>query len=147
MSEEGNEDEVVFRKPPKQYRWMPGVSGNPRGRPRKQRRAHIPSQVSMDALRIMQIKVNVKTPEGEKEMTIMEATLFSLAMSAIKGKAAHMKLWLRIMSVALQDNIFYNKQLGMIDGLPKFLREEGAHENNNHALILDMLANQSMRSR
>lgn len=142
-----SDSKKMGRQPPEDHRWPAGVSGNPRGRPRKQRRAHIPSQVSMDALRIMQIKVSVKTPEGEKEMTIMEATLFSLSMNSIKGKASHMRLWLQIMHSALFDNVESNKNLRIIDGYPKFLREQGVHENDFHAKLMDMLSDQSMRSR
>lgn len=34
MTQENNEEKIGYRKPPKDTRWKPGQSGNPKGRPK-----------------------------------------------------------------------------------------------------------------
>jgi hypothetical protein len=115
------------RVPPKEHQFQPGQSGNLRGRPRKEKRAHVPSQMSKDVLRVMQFPTTIKTPRGEMEVTLAEATLFHLAIGAAK-KPSYMRLWVQLQQQALYDNVQQKPEIAHIDNIRMALRRDGPDE-------------------
>lgn len=66
-SDEGEGDEVGYGKPPVHSRWKPGQSGNPKGRPKKER--SIKKLIERELDRVITIKNRGK----EERITIREA--------------------------------------------------------------------------
>ncbi len=71
--------EVGYRKPPKSHRFRPGVSGNPKGRPRK--------AVSLPALlrTLMRESVKVRVGDREQAMSTIEVMLRRQVEKVVKG--------------------------------------------------------------
>lgn len=126
-------------RPPKHSQFAKGRSGNPNGRPRKARKYLIPSQLRNDVLRVMQIRLNVKMPDGEQNLTVREAVFFSLAKRAMAGeKVSYMKLWLQIQKEALDQNVAEHPGLANIElfeGLARDYPDEEAYGKSLKDLI------------
>ena len=91
--------EVGYGKPPKQSRFAKGKSGNPRGRPRKQkprqpRLSDAPSDgfLSEEAYRTVTLRENGETIE----LPLIQAVMRSLGMSAVKGNRLSQKYFLEL---------------------------------------------------
>ena len=96
----------------KDTRFKKGQSGNSRGRPRKPKEGLVPSQLRKDILRVMELPVVVKMPDGDKTLTVREAGIYSLAKRAIAGeKVSYVKLWLQLQQQATQGNIIVHPDL------------------------------------
>lgn len=83
-------DRVGYRRPPREHRFKPGQSGNPYGRPRKKvngNKAGAKDDGSLDATlrRVLDQSIQVKTPRGVEQMTLMEAVLNAQFKSALGG--------------------------------------------------------------
>ncbi|WP_108811840.1 DUF5681 domain-containing protein [Sphingorhabdus sp. Alg231-15] len=77
---------VGYRKPPKEHQFKKGRSGNPRGRPRKQKPAN-PSEAEI----LRKISAETVVVDG-KEMTKLELWLRVLEKKALQGDLRAMKL-------------------------------------------------------
>lgn len=71
--------EVGYCKPPRHTRFKPGISGNPRGRPKDAKGLKTIVRETLTA------KVKVRTASGEKKMTRMEAVLQKTVELGMKG--------------------------------------------------------------
>lgn len=71
--------EVGFRKPPKQHRFQPGVSGNAKGRPKGSR------NLSTHVKRVLDKKIPVVDRGERKVMSAVEAILHRYLERAING--------------------------------------------------------------
>lgn len=84
---DGRNYAIGYGKPPVATRFKPGQSGNPKGRPRGAK------GIKTLARQIMSEKVAVRTPQGEKRISKIEALLHKGVEQALKGNArlfAHM---------------------------------------------------------
>ena len=81
-----DDDKVGYCKPPKHSRFKPGQSGNPRGRPRKNR--------SIEAMIKRELDQTVALKEGGREirLTKREALIKQLVNRAISGDLKPMQL-------------------------------------------------------
>lgn len=70
-----------YKKPPKHAQFRKGKSGNPGGRPRKQKEIPQPS----DLRSILERVANETVEIGDMEMTMLEVELRSLQRKAAKG--------------------------------------------------------------
>jgi hypothetical protein len=71
--------ETGYGKPPKQHRFKPGQSGNPRGRPKGAKN----TAIIIDE--ILNRKVRVRTGDTVRKMTVLEAMLTGFADHGLKG--------------------------------------------------------------
>lgn len=80
------DDKVGYCKPPRHARFKPGQSGNPRGRPRKNR--------SVEALIKRELDSTIVLKEGGRELRISkrEALIKQLVNRAISGDQKPMQL-------------------------------------------------------
>jgi hypothetical protein len=72
---------VGYRRPPKQTRFQPGQSGNPKGRPPGS------SNHKSTVARVINEKVPVREGDKTRKMTKLEALVQSHAVKGIKGDA------------------------------------------------------------
>lgn len=92
--------DVGYGKPPKQSRFKPGQSGNPKG---KKKGAKSYKSVVKSALNE---KIPVRTPRGPRKMTKLEAMFRTVLNSALKGDPKAVDQVLRIArDVGLADEI------------------------------------------
>jgi hypothetical protein len=130
------------RNPPEEHQFKKGRSGNPKGRPRKPLRAHVPNQIHKDMLEVLGKKI--KRPGTEEEMTIMQAYLYSVAINAIKGKAYSMKLFYQLMDAGLHHNIRVRPELNWFANSEK-LRRAGEPETDIERKLMRFIAKRSMK--
>lgn len=87
--EADSDHEVGFGKPPKETRFKPGQSGNPKGRPQGSKEARIllsgRDSLAKMVLQIGRRKIKVNDADGPIEIDTVEAIVRSLAVSALKG--------------------------------------------------------------
>ncbi len=76
MSED---DKTGYKHPPKAYRFKPGQSGNPRGRPRGTR------NLSTDLADLLSRSVSIRENGKERRISRQEAILLSLYNKALHG--------------------------------------------------------------
>lgn len=77
--EERPDYEVGYRKPPRHTRFKPGQSGNPKGRPRRAKSLNTIARESLTQ------HVMVRTSNGSKKISRIEAVLHKLVEQAMKG--------------------------------------------------------------
>jgi hypothetical protein len=93
--------EIGYGKPPKRTQFQPGVSGNPRGKPRGSknlrpalREDQLVKLIFQEANR----KINIREDGLTRKITMAEAILRSLAAKAAQGNRLHQKLFLDLYS-------------------------------------------------
>jgi hypothetical protein len=83
--------EVGYGKPPKETRFKPGQSGNPRGRPKgsKNKTSHIPAENEERLKKVIleecYRKIGVRDGDRLVEIPVIQAVVRSLALTAAKG--------------------------------------------------------------
>jgi hypothetical protein len=85
-SDDNDDYDVGYKKPPKKTRFRKGQSGNPKGRPKET----IDMQTSMD--KVMNRKISVTEQGIERTITVAEAILTRLASDALKRDVRAAKL-------------------------------------------------------
>jgi hypothetical protein len=90
--EQGNDDYTVgYGRPPKQHRFKPGQSGNPKGRPKGKPNYHT------DIQRALERRLNVKVNGKVKSMTVSEAIAEVHIQKALKGDGRAAELMFRLL--------------------------------------------------
>ena len=88
----GTEYKVGYRRPPKQRRFMPGCSGNPKGRPKGSR--NVQSVVSQ----VVNEKIAVRENGRVRKVTKFEAMLQAAVVKAVKGDSRSLNTIFAIMA-------------------------------------------------
>lgn len=99
--------EVGYAKPPKETRFKPGKSGNPRGRP-KGARNHKPAlnEERMKDIILEEAYRTIKVRDGEKQVSIpiAQAVVRSLAVNAAKGQHRAQRLFSELLAATETSN-------------------------------------------
>jgi hypothetical protein len=80
-----------YGRPPIDGQFKKGVSGNPRGRPRKAERSLTRRQIRRDFLRIVETLMTVRTEKGSKKVTVIEAIILRAVGKALAGHGPSMR--------------------------------------------------------
>lgn len=83
----GNQDPVGYGRPPKEYQFKKGQSGNPKGRPKK----FIPISVKEWLIYISSLKLSEINKMAKTDMTGEQALALSIFKNALKGDKSAVK--------------------------------------------------------
>jgi hypothetical protein len=120
--------EIGYGKPPKRTQFQPGVSGNPRGKPRGSknlrpalREDQLVKLIFQEANR----KINIREDGRTRKITMAEAILRSLAAKAAQGNRLHQKLFLDLYALSQASERARDERIldGFIDYKVKAERE------------------------
>jgi hypothetical protein len=84
--------DVGYGKAPEQTRFKPGISGNPKGRPRRERDGQLNEMLEQELYRRIRIKQNNLTTS----IPALRVSMRNLMMSAVKGDPAAIMAALKI---------------------------------------------------
>lgn len=94
--------EVGYGKPPRETRFKPGTSGNPRGRPRGSRSrgsaGHAVERMKSIVLDEAYRPIQVRDGDRMIDMTVFQAAVRSLGLNAAKGNARSQAMLLELVS-------------------------------------------------
>ena len=90
---DNNDDEVGYKKPPKNHQFKKGQSGNPKGRPKRSQNK-TPYQILEQALTR---EITIKENGQAQKVTIQEAILKKLSAEALKGEPYAIREMLKLL--------------------------------------------------
>lgn len=126
-------------RPPKEHQFKKGQTGNGRGRPRKPRRLPIPSQRARDVLRVRELPISIKTPQGEITLTLGEAIIYSIGKRALTDKVSYARDWMRLEEHALQWLLSQHRELKLAELLHKIIDEKAPGRDRLSEKTLDAI--------
>ena len=122
------DDVVGYKSPPRSTRYPAGVSGNPKGRPKRKDKG-------LPYARILDRKVTIKDGLGARQVTAEEAFLLYLRKKALDGDEAAQER-LEEIQVFRRER---DPNLGLKD-ITTIVRVIVSPDNPNHALLLLKMA-------
>jgi Family of unknown function (DUF5681) len=125
------DDGVGYKSPPRSTRYPRGVSGNPRGRPKRK---------GLPYARILDRVVRIKDGGRASQVTAEEAFLFYLRKKAVDGNEAAQERLEEIQAFRRK----HDPDLGP-EGIATIVRVIVSPDNPNHALLLLKMAGKLYR--
>jgi hypothetical protein len=107
--------EVGYGKPPKRSRFKPGVSGNPRGRPKRES-----SPLARIIQNALEASIEYRDKGIKKAATRYEITLKMVVASAVKGDVSAAELVLKVRAQAKKYGDAGIDRLQISDWLPDY---------------------------
>jgi len=133
-------------RPPKEKQFLPGQSGNPRGRPRKAPRAAVPSQLLEDFRMISQMPVPIRTADGSKMVPGVLAVMYGILKGAVEGKPTALRMYMKFLELSYQDNVDRDPILYLLDA-PRNDRLRPDTSTKEGAELIKYLADRSLKPR
>lgn len=99
------EHKVGYKSPPLHTRFQKGQSGNRRGRPKGAK------ALKTMVREILTQKVSVRTPQGAKRMTKMEAMLHKILEQAFSGNLRALQAFIKLYEAAVPDEPVASRQV------------------------------------
>jgi len=130
-------DDMTAQRPRKDTRFKKGQSGNPRGRPRKPRRVPAPSQIRKDILAVRDLSVVVKTPDGDKVLTLSQGIYFNIAKRALTDRVTWARIWVQLERDALQEEYDKDRRVRLLDLLATIEQEIAPNRDDLNERTLD----------
>jgi Family of unknown function (DUF5681) len=121
------DDVIGYKSPPRSTRYPAGVSGNPKGRPKRKE--------GLPYARILDRKVTIKDGLGARQVTAEEAFLFYLRKKALDGNEAAQERLEEIQAFRRERD----PDLGP-EGITTIVRVIVSPDNPNHTLRLLRMA-------
>jgi hypothetical protein len=109
------DDEVGYGKPPKDTRFKPGASGNPKGRPKRE-----PVVLADEIREVLNAPMQYREQGRIKTATRHELSLKMLIDRAVKGSVAAAGLVLKARAQALRSGDLGVEKLQIDDWLPDY---------------------------
>jgi hypothetical protein len=122
------EDDVGYGKPPKASQFKPGVSGNPKGRPRR-----APQPLAEAIRAVLSAPMQYREAGRIKSVSRHELSLMMLVERAVTGDVAAAELILRTRAQALRIGDFAAEKLLIHDWLPDYPGQTGAEKTKQFA--------------
>ena len=91
MSKESKDYEVGYGRPPKEYQFKPGTSGNYKGRPKKK------SSFRSDLAEVVEKQVSIKINGAYQTVSVRKAILEILVAKALRDDSAALKLLVNLL--------------------------------------------------
>jgi len=98
-----------------------------------------------DILKVRDLKVPVKTAEGEKTLTLSEAVYFNIAKQALRDRISWARTWLQIERAALQEEYEGEKSVRLMELLRQIIWEVGSKRDELTEKTLDAMLEQWSR--
>ena len=126
------DDEVGYRKPPKDTRFKPGVSGNPKGRPKRE-----PVVLADEIREVLNAPIQYREQGRLKTATRHELNLKMLIDRAVKGSVAAAGLVLKARAQALRSGDLGIERLLIDDWLPDYPGQTADQKTQEFAVTGD----------
>lgn len=124
----GNQEPVGYGKPPKEYQFKKGQSGNPKGRPKKL----IPNSLKEWLIYISTLKLSEINKMAKIDMTGDQALALSIYKNALKGDKSALKTVAELIG---KINAKEYVELRLQDEEKKTLAEKESAEIRHHLLV------------
>lgn len=124
MDKESKEYEVGYGRPPKEYQFKPGTSGNYKGRPKKK------SDFRSDLAEIIEKEVPVNINGQYVTMSTRKAALQVLIAKALKGENTALKILINLLISQPEEQEEILEELSSTDSqiIQKFLNRKANNE-------------------